>query len=273
VIPYFQLPSLFGVIHPFGIMLSIAIAVGLTMVMKRAKQLGLDAVMTQSMVTWGLSFGFLSAHVLNMLAYAPREVLANPLLLVDPRHFSMSSFGGFVGAIGGILLWARVKKIPVLPFGDAACFGISIAWVFGRTGCFLAHDHPGRRTDFFLGVMFPAYHPFAGTRHDLGLYEALFAVVLATAFLIAFRRKPRPGAYLAVAGMVYAPIRFLLDFLRADDVAGGDPRYLGLTPGQYASIAMFLAAGALALRVFGQRPPAVVEKVGKVGKVEKAGAA
>jgi phosphatidylglycerol:prolipoprotein diacylglycerol transferase len=48
---------------------------------------------------------------------------------------------------------------------------------------------------------------------------------------------------------VYGAGRFLLDFLRADDVVYADARYLGLTPAQYAALALLAyAAWALARR-------------------------
>ena len=44
-------------------------------------------------------------------------------------------------------------------------------------------------------------------------------------------------------------MRFGLDFLRESSVNGGDVRYLGLTPGHYASVAMFVAGIVVAIRV------------------------
>src|SRR4029077_16188990 len=98
-------------------------------------------------------------------------------------------------------------------------------WIFGRTGCFTAHDHPGRHTSFFLSVHYPD-----GPRHDLGLDELLFPIVM-TVIRFAYARKPRPaGHVIGLAALMYAPARFLLDFLRATGVARADQRYRGLTP-------------------------------------------
>jgi phosphatidylglycerol:prolipoprotein diacylglycerol transferase len=44
---------------------------------------------------------------------------------------------------------------------------------------------------------------------------------------------------IALATMLYAPARFVLDFFRATDVALPDRRYLGLTPAQWACLATF----------------------------------
>ena len=67
--------------------------------------------------------------------------------------------------------------------------------------------------------------------HDLGLYELLFTIVM-TVILFAYNRKPRPpGRIIALAALMYAPARFVLDFLRATDVARPDERYLGADAG------------------------------------------
>ena len=36
------------------------------------------------------------------------------------------------------------KKMPLLPYANAVCFGLPFGWFFGRMGCFVVHDHPGR---------------------------------------------------------------------------------------------------------------------------------
>ena len=52
--------------------------------------------------------------------------------------------------------------------------------------------------------------------------------------LVSCDRKPRPiGFFIAVICLLYAPARFAMDFLRVEDV-----RHLGLTPGQYAALAL-----------------------------------
>src|SRR5581483_9949886 len=105
-------------------------------------------------------------------------------------------------------------------------------------------------TSSFLAVRFPD-----GPRHDLGFEEALLTLPLCVAFAIAFRKPRRPGVYIAAACLYYAPVRFFLDTLRATDVAHPDARYLGLTPGHYASLAM-LAYGLVLTWQLLRRPAA-----------------
>src|SRR5262249_40581196 len=147
---------------------------------------------------------------------------AHPTLLdyINPLG-GLSSFGGFMGALGGLFYWARRNRQPVMPYADSLAFGLAPGWMFGRFGCFSAPDHPGRRTDFFLAVRYPG-----GARHDLGLDEALWALGITLVFLW-LARKDRPlGIYVTLLSLAYAPVRFAFDFLRATDTPGADPRYL-----------------------------------------------
>src|SRR5690606_31350558 len=84
----------------------------------------------------------------------------------------------------------------------------------------------------------------------------------------AFRPKKRPNAGMitALTGMFYAPVRFLLDFLRFNPEH--DPRYFGLTFAQWVSILAFGAAVALVIRIAKRGAPA--ETVGATsGEVQR----
>jgi phosphatidylglycerol---prolipoprotein diacylglyceryl transferase len=123
--------------------------------------------------------------------------------------------------------------VPLLPYLDALAVGITVGFLFGRLGCFFVHDHIGRHTNFFLSVAFPD-----GQRHDLGLDEFVLCFILSAWFLILMRKWRPAGIYLTLISLIYGPIRFFLDFLRAEDIPAPDSRYFGLTPAQYCSIAV-----------------------------------
>jgi phosphatidylglycerol:prolipoprotein diacylglycerol transferase len=227
-------------IHAFGILVAIGILVGLKLTKKRGRELGLVDENVDSMVTWSLVFGFIIAHLFDVFAY--QTFGAHPSLrdILNPLS-GFSSFGGFAGALIGLFIWCRRHRQPIMPYADSLAFGLATGWMFGRLGCFTAHDHPGRHTTFFLAVHYPD-----GPRHDLGLDEALWAAGIALAFAI-LRRKKRPlGTYVTLLTLAYAPVRFALDFLRATDVPEPDPRYYGLTPAQWGCVGVLCAGAALA---------------------------
>jgi phosphatidylglycerol:prolipoprotein diacylglycerol transferase len=244
MIPFFQLdrylPSVGSVgIHAFGILVATGILVGARLTRGRGRQLGLEDEQVAQMITWTLVGGFSFAHVFDVFAYQTAGSTPTLWQILNPFG-GLSSYGGFIGALGGLFVWAKRHKQPVMPYADSLGFGLAAGWLFGRLGCFTAHDHPGRFTDFFLSVRYPD-----GVRHDLGLDEALWALAMTTLFLVLRRRKRPLGLYVSLLTLAYAPFRFLLDFLRATDVAGADPRYFGLTPAQYGSVAVAVAGVSL----------------------------
>ncbi len=242
MIPYFEQPKLhLGplTVHAFGALVAIGILLAFRLIRRRAPQVGLDAALSERLAMRIIIVSFISAHIVDRVAYYPRDVLANPLSLLYIWQ-SISSFGGFIGAIlvaalflrkqGGALGWRYL---------DLIAFAFPLGWMFGRMGCTVAYDHPGLPTQFFLGQRYSDHI----VRHNLGLYEAIYVVVIVLVFFRLGRNKTRaPGFYLGILPLMYAPVRFLLDFLRIEDA-----RYFGLTPGQYGSV-LLVVAGLLVLR-------------------------
>lgn len=236
MLPYFEQPVLeLGPvsIYAFGALVGIGILAGIELAHRRAARFGVEHAALTSFVGWILVPGFLGAHLLDALWYQPAEVVAHPEMLLTLGGFS--SFGGFLGAVLGALAWRVRHRRPVLPFIDLTLSVFPIAWSFGRAGCTVAHDHPG----VFTSASNPLAFAFPdGPRWDLGFLEMLFSVVLSIVVVRAWR-SPRPsGYYVALTTLAYSPVRFLLDFLRADVAHGGDARYAFLTPGQWAAIAL-----------------------------------
>jgi phosphatidylglycerol:prolipoprotein diacylglycerol transferase len=269
MVPYIHIPDLhIGPLplHPFGILVATGVLVGTSITAKRATKLGYDVVQLNSFVTWMLVSAFILSHILDQFFYHWDEVVRRPWS-VFMLWEGLSSFGGFIGAVVGIVLWKyfvidevwprrRAQPAPLLPFADLVLSVLPVGWAFGRAGCASVHDHPGARAtaDTLLAVAYPR-HPGDGTvtkfgfieliqghdpRFDLGFLEFLFTVFLAICFALTWRRKLPIGTYVIVTGLAYAPVRFAMDFLRIPATDGGDTRYGDLTPAQWSCIALFV---------------------------------
>jgi phosphatidylglycerol:prolipoprotein diacylglycerol transferase len=242
MIPYFEQPRLsIGpiTIHAFGALVAVGILIGMRLIRRRAVAWGLDPATAERLTIWILLGGFAGAHLIDRLVYFPADVLANPWSLL--RFWEgLSSFGGFLGAIVGAALFMRHERLGTQkwPYLDLVAYAFPTSWFFGRTGCFLAFDHPGSATTLFLAERYTD----GVVRHNLGLDEALYTLPVALFFLWLGRRRPRsPGLFVGLLAVLYAPVRFLLDFLRYVDV-----RYFHFTPGQYGAAAL-LVVGVLIL--------------------------
>jgi len=223
-------------IRPFGVLVVIGILLGSRISGGRAKLLGLDAENFSSLLFWTIASGIVISHILDTIVYYPREVLEQPWRLLMIWQ-GLSSFGGFIGGVVGFYYYAHKQRMDLWKSADALAYGMPFGWLFGRLGCSVVHDHPGRFSDFILAVDFPG-----GPRFDLGLLEVMLTPVVILAVLLAGRYFRRPGAIVTTLAFVYPFVRFPLDFLRAPAVDGGDIRYLGFTPGHYASVGVLVAA-------------------------------
>jgi phosphatidylglycerol---prolipoprotein diacylglyceryl transferase len=274
MIPYIHIDDLqLGpvALHPFGILVATGVVLGTALAKRRARWLGQDQNGLMSFVTWMLVGGFVGGHVLDEIFYHPKEVLEAPWSLLY-LWAGLSSFGGFIGALVGVVLWKyfdtrpvtnlgnwftlvrpvrRAEPLPLLPYCDTILAVFPIAWTFGRLGCTVVHDHPGLATSASMPLAV-AYGPgpvvsyglfelrYGNTpRYDLGLLEMLFALVIGCTFALTWKKKLPIGTYAAVLPLIYAPVRFAMDYLRLEDAEGGDLRYAALTPAQWACIALF----------------------------------
>lgn len=283
MLPYIEVRDLHlgpFTVHPFGLLVATGTLLGVELAKQRGKAVGLPADRLASFITCMLIGGFVGGHVLDEIFYHPREVIAQPWSLLY-LWAGLSSFGGFIGALTGVMLWKvyelrpmpnlgrlslalpsrRAQPRKILPYADVVLAVFPVAWVFGRLGCTVVHDHPGviANPNMPLAVAYgqgPVHSygllalRFGDTpRYDLGLLEMCFAVLVAAAFALTWRKRLPVGWYAAVLPLVYAPVRFGLDFLRLDDPAGGDMRYAGWTPAQWACVVLFGAGLLIATRL------------------------
>lgn len=233
-LPWEEIP-----IHGFGILVAIGFLLGGQVAMKAAERRGLDPEVINRLIGWLIVGTFIGGHVGYGLMYEREKYLA------DPRQFlymwqGLSSFGGFVACVPITIWFFKREKVPVWPYVDSVAIGLTLGWFFGRMGCFVAHDHPGRPTEFFLGVYGICFNEGKSVAcHDMGLYEAMWSLAMFGIFMAMDRVPRKPGIYAGLLAVSYAPFRFLLDFYRPLD---HDPRYFGLTPAQWWCFP-FLALG------------------------------
>ena len=252
MIPYFELPALnlpFGQrIDIFGVLSAAGVVLGAWLASRQARRYwpGNDKPL-RDMVTWAVVFGLVGGHFMHVFAYHPELLTASDPFLILRFWEGLSSMGGVLGAMIGISVYFHRIKTPVGPYLDALALGTAPGWMVARIGCFLVHDHPGVRTDFFLAVDFPVRF-YGGPRHDLGLYD-VFVLGAISVLLYALKpRKLKQGRLMGVLAVCYTACRFFLDTLRASDLSFVDRRYFGFTPAQYVVVGLFGIGLRLLLR-------------------------
>jgi len=251
-------------IHGFGIMVALAFIVGSNMAMKKAARDGLDPELINRLVGWLVVAVFIGGHLGDIILYQPQHYLDNPIDILKVWS-GLSSFGGFVGCLGVTIwfFWNEGKKrirenkhrekaglalyppIRYWDYAEACAYGWAFGWILARTGCFMAHDHPGLVTSFWLGArgICEAYPGDVHVAcHDLGLYEALWAIPVSIFFWFSDKRPRFSGYFEGWWCLLYGGARMFYDGLRTHDVRwlAGTLGTDGVTPGQVMSSLMML---------------------------------
>jgi phosphatidylglycerol:prolipoprotein diacylglycerol transferase len=281
--PYIHLGSLniLGLpIQSFGVIVAAGVLIGAALLRRYGEWHGVSDEEIRGLTGWVTVFGFLGAHVFDTLFYEWVRFQEEPLLIFKLWD-GISSYGGFLGGAIGFALFVWWKRLPVRLFADITIVGLLPAFSIGRIGCTVVSDHVGGAADptawySFLamdyartdGTALNAQHqpeiinsgiahlfnstPNAGDHllgWNLGLIELLYLIPINILILwLAFRPTKRlPAGFItALAGILYAPVRFFLDYLRPDN---SDPRHLGFTFAQWCSIAAFGVAVYAANRI------------------------
>lgn len=280
--PFFQLGSI-GPIQSFGIIVAAGVLIGAALLRRYAEWHGVSDDHIRGLTGWITVTGFLGAHVFDVLAYQWRDFLRDPVLMLKVWS-GISSYGGFIGGALGFFFYVWWKRLPARLMADIAIVGLLPAFSIGRIGCTVVSDHIGalvQNQDAWyapLAMEYPtnlnmdaihyllAHHPeVAGQKTilawNLGFIEFLYLIpVNALVLWLAFRSAKRlPAGFVTVlTGVLYAPVRFFLDYLRPPN---SDPRHFGFTFAQWASILAFGAAVYFAMRVLrGGKPAEPVTK-------------
>lgn len=250
-------------IQVFGMIVAAGVLIGAALLRRYAEWHGVSDEHIRGLTGWITVAGFIGAHEFDVIMYQ-WDRISEPVNFMHisqwplPLRFwdGISSYGGFVGGAIGFAIYVWWKRLPVRLFADIAIVGLMPAFSIGRIGCSVVSDHIGAAVDptkwyAALAMDYPrslnmahlAEH-YPGTSEfirawNLGFIEFLWLVpVNALLLWLAFRTKKRPnsGMIAVLAGLLYSPVRFFLDFLRPEET---DPRHLGLTFAQWAAIAAF----------------------------------
>jgi len=170
----------------------------------------------------------------------------------------LTYYGGFIGA--SIAAWFLLRRdgFPFWKAADMAGFAVPIGLAFGRMGCLMAGCCFGATCELPWGVSFPPgspaseaqfkAHELASARlaslpvHPTQIYESAASLAIAAACLLwVHPRKRYDGQVFAVFLVLYAAVRFALEFLRRDDRGA----LLGLSTSQLIGVACVAAAAAV----------------------------
>ena len=153
------------VIHGFGLMLVIGFLCAMELARFLARRSGLDAELFSNAALLALFAGILGArlsHVLENFAdytRADRSFFQNLAAAANITSGGLTYYGGFLLAFPTLVIYARLKKIPLLLGMDIVAPCLMVGLAFGRIGCFLNGCCYGAVCEAPWAVSFPYGSP------------------------------------------------------------------------------------------------------------------
>jgi phosphatidylglycerol:prolipoprotein diacylglycerol transferase len=155
---------------------------------------------------------------------SPLDYFQNPYQLINLRNGGLGIYGGILGGLIGMIIYARRARVPLLPWADISVVGLALGQVFGRWGNFFNQELYGSPSNLPWAITIdpvyrlPAYSEFSRF-HPAFLYESLWSLLTFFVLYYLVKRKADKmldGEVMALYLIFYAVGRMLLELVRLD---------------------------------------------------------
>ena len=228
-------PELFRIgnfpINTYGVFLALAFLGGILVATKLAERDGLPRERIYDLCLWMLLASLVGSKILMFFTEPEYREHPAQLFSLDFLRSGGVFYGGLIGAVTTAYILIRRYGLPWWKTADACAPGIALGNVLGRLGCFSAGCCWGKPTNLPWGVRFTELgHEITGVPidarlHPTQLYESFSMLIVFFFLLWLHRRKKFSGQVILAYVVIYATVRFLIEFVR-DDPRGD---ILGLT--------------------------------------------
>jgi phosphatidylglycerol:prolipoprotein diacylglycerol transferase len=230
-------------IYSYGFFYALALFTSVTYLSNQIKK-SKEKIFSQdefySLCVYIIIFEVMGARLFFILANS-QDFIANPLDVFKLWEGGLVYYGGLIAASIFLLVYVRIKKISILKLGDFFLPALALGHAIGRIGCFFAGCCYGKETNVPWSVVFSDKNSSAiiGVHlHPTQLYE-VFGNFLIFIFLHFYLKKdPQKGQVTAAYFILYAILRFIVEFFRNDPDRGS--QYFGLSISQIVSICLFI---------------------------------
>lgn len=169
--------TVFGfAIHFYALFLALGLVAGAIYALARAKRFGL----TQDNVLDYLLFAVPSAIIFSRLYYVVFHLdvyLRNPIRIITGiREGGLTIYGVIFGAVLGVWLCSRIRKLPFRDFLDLGAHGLLIGQAIGRWGNFVNRELYGGETTlpWRMGLTVGEHTKYV---HPTFLYESIWNTI------------------------------------------------------------------------------------------------
>ena len=252
-------------IYFYGLIIAVGLMLAVLYCCKRSREFGIKEDDLIDGVIWVTPFAILCARAYYVI-FSWEQYAVNPIKALYIWEGGLAIYGGVLGAIVGVLVFCKIKKLKVSTLLDLTLMGFLIGQSIGRWGNFFNREAFGAETDTFLRMgLMNKYTEKVTYHHPTFLYESLWN---ALGFLIIHKlskNRKFDGQVALYYAIWYGMGRCIIEGLRTDSLWWGPFRVSQLL----AAVSCLAAVSILVWQAFRPHSP---EKllVNQVAALEKA---
>ena len=247
-----RLIELFGInIYFYGLIIALGLMLAVAYAWKRCSQFGIKEDDLTDGVIWVVPFAIICAR-LYYVAFKWEDYASNPISILYINQGGLAIYGGVIGAVIGVLVHCKVKKIKVPALLDMVALGFLIGQTLGRWGNFFNREAYGAVTDvaWKMGLWNTSTGKYEWV-HPTFLYESLWNAIGFVALHFLSKKRKYDGQIALGYAAWYGLGRAIIEGLRADSLYWGPFRVSQLL----AAISCFAAVVVLMLMSFKHHDP------------------
>jgi len=235
-------PVIFSIGHLmirwYGIIVALAIGVGVWVASREARRWGLGENYVGDAVPWLVIAGLIGARLFHVIDHWPDEYAANPVRSLYIWEGGLAIWGGVFGGFIALAVFARRRGLHLGLLADVAAPGLVLGQAIGRFACIITGDAIGKPTDGPFGFAYTrpgTMVPQLGVYYiPTPVYEIIMnLIIFAVVWWLRNRKLPEGGLFLVYL-VLYSVGRFIVTFWSSYQVVA-----LGLNQAQLVSLIAF----------------------------------
>ena len=211
-------------IYFYGIIIACGLVLAVLYCMNRSKEFGIQEDDILDGVLWVTPFAICCARAYYCI-FAWHEYAADPISVLYIWNGGLAIYGGVIGALIGVSVLCKLKKIKLPAMLDLVLLGFLIGQSIGRWGNFMNREAFGAPTDSFLRM--GLYNTLTGQTeyyHPTFLYESVWNLLGFVLLHCLSKHRKYDGQLALCYAAWYGLGRCIIEGLRMDSLYWGSFR-------------------------------------------------
>ena len=211
-------------IYFYGIIIACGLVLAVLYCMNRSKEFGIKEDDILDGVLWVTPFAICCARAYYCI-FAWHEYAADPISVLYIWNGGLAIYGGVIGALIGVSVLCKLKKIKLPAMLDLVLLGFLIGQSIGRWGNFMNREAFGAPTEsFFRMGLYNTLTAQTEYYHPTFLYESVWNLCGFVLLHFLSRRRKYDGQIALCYAAWYGLGRCIIEGLRMDSLYWGSFR-------------------------------------------------